>query len=214
METGIAVMALKEVTAQPRAREAAPRGVAMNVSESSSISEAVQDISWYKRHRRGHSVRMRTLDGGDIDVPPETIAGFKTRLRGPVLTDGDAGYEDSRTVWNAMIDRRPSLVVRCLGAADVMASVQFAREHRLLLCVKGGGHNIGGLATADGALMLDLSLMRGVWVDKRRNLAHARPDACWATSIAKHSCRDLPPCLASYRSREFRVSRLAEASGT
>jgi FAD/FMN-containing dehydrogenase len=87
---------------------------------------------------------------------------------------GDAGYEESRTVWNAMIDRKPALVMRCLGAADVIAGVQFAREHNLLLCIKGGGHNIAGLATADGALMLDMSLMRGVWVDKERKVSHAQ----------------------------------------
>ncbi|MDH3497907.1 MAG: FAD-dependent oxidoreductase, partial [Gemmatimonadota bacterium] len=91
----------------------------------------------------------------------------------PVLVPGDAGYEDSRTVWNGMIDRRPALVARCLGTADVIAGVQVGGEHDLLLCIKGGGHNIGGLATADGVPMLDLSLMRGVWVDPPRTLARA-----------------------------------------
>jgi FAD/FMN-containing dehydrogenase len=73
-----------------------------------------------------------------------------------------------------MIDRRPAVVARCLGNADVIACVQFAREHDLLLCIKGGGHNIAGLATADGALMLDLSLMRGVWVDPTGRVARAQ----------------------------------------
>ncbi len=73
-----------------------------------------------------------------------------------------------------MIDRRPALVARCLGVADVIAAVQFARERDLLLCIKGGGHNIAGLATAEGALMLDMSLMRGVWVTSRRKVAHAQ----------------------------------------
>jgi FAD/FMN-containing dehydrogenase len=73
-----------------------------------------------------------------------------------------------------MIDRRPGLVVRCLGAADVVTAVQFAREHNLLVCVKSGGHNIAGLAAADGALMLDLGLMRGVWVDRENRIAHAQ----------------------------------------
>ncbi len=96
------------------------------------------------------------------------------RLRGSLFLPGDAGYEESRTVWNAMIDRRPAAVVRCLGKADVIACVQFARENDILLCIKGGGHNIAGLATADGALMLDMSLMRGVWVDPQRKIAHAQ----------------------------------------
>src|SRR5512135_253922 len=73
-----------------------------------------------------------------------------------------------------MIDRRPAIVARCLGTADVIASVRFARENELLLSIKGGGHNIAGLATADGALMLDMSLMRGVWVDPQGKIAHAQ----------------------------------------
>jgi hypothetical protein len=120
------------------------------------------------------TMRARTLSGTEIEIGQDVVGGLKMRVRGPVLAAGDPGYEDSRTVWNAMIDRKPALVVRCLGAADVMASVQFAREHELLLSIKGGGHNIAGLATADEALMLDLSLMRGVWVEPDRKVAHAQ----------------------------------------
>jgi FAD/FMN-containing dehydrogenase len=116
----------------------------------------------------------KTMEGREIDLQQATLDSLRTRLKGPVLVPGDAGYDESRTVWNAMIDRTPALVVRCLGAADVIACVQFAREHHLLLCIKGGGHNIAGLATADGALMLDLSLMRGVWVDAKRKIARAQ----------------------------------------
>jgi FAD/FMN-containing dehydrogenase len=116
----------------------------------------------------------QTLDDREIELTQAMLDSLKMRLRGPVFTPGELGYEESRTVWNAMIDRRPALVARCLGAADVIAGVRFAREHDLLLCIKGGGHNIAGLATADGALMLDLSLMRGVWVDAQREIAHAQ----------------------------------------
>jgi FAD/FMN-containing dehydrogenase len=115
-----------------------------------------------------------TLDGSPVEVTKELVADLRLRVRGPVLLPGDAGYEDSRTVWNAMIDRHPAAVVRCLGTSDVIGAVKFAREHKLLLCIKGGGHNIAGLATADGALMLDLSSMRGVWVDKEKQIAHAQ----------------------------------------
>jgi FAD/FMN-containing dehydrogenase len=73
-----------------------------------------------------------------------------------------------------MIDRKPAAVARCLGIADVIECVRFARESNLLLSIKGGGHNIAGLAAADGALMLDMSLMRGVWVDDHRRVAHAQ----------------------------------------
>jgi len=119
-------------------------------------------------------VKARTMDGAEIDLPKDVVTGWKARLRGPLLAPDDPGYEDSRTVWNAMIDRRPAMVARCLGVADVVECVRFAREHNLLLCVKGGGHNIAGLAVADGALMLDMSLMRGVWVDPHRRVAHAQ----------------------------------------
>ena len=119
-------------------------------------------------------MRGRTLEGKDIELEQGALDGLRTRLRGPLLAPGDAGYEDSRTVWNAMIDRRPALVARCLGVADVIACVRFAREHGLLLSIKGGGHNIAGLAAADGALMLDMSLMRGVWVDAKARVARAQ----------------------------------------
>jgi FAD/FMN-containing dehydrogenase len=114
------------------------------------------------------------MTGDDIDLSPDVFSTWKARLRGPVLTTGDAGFEDSRTVWNGMIDRRPAMVVRCLGTSDVIECVRFARERDLLLCIKGGGHNIAGLAVADGALMLDMSLMRGVWVDPDRRVARAQ----------------------------------------
>ena len=119
-------------------------------------------------------MKTRTIAGHDIELNWETLDGLKMRLQGPVLMPGDVGYEDSRIVWNAMIDRKPAFVVRCIGKADVIECVRFAREHNLLLCIKGGGHNIAGLAVADGAMMLDMSLMRGVWVDTNKNIAHAQ----------------------------------------
>src|SRR5512140_1470675 len=119
-------------------------------------------------------MKIKTMDGSEIDLKQEIIESLKTRLKGPLLTSGDAGFEESRTVWNAMIDKKPAFVVRCLGTADVIACMQFVREHNLLLCIKGGGHNIAGFATADGAIMLDMSLMRGVIVDPQRKVAHAQ----------------------------------------
>ena len=116
----------------------------------------------------------RTSEDRGIDLKQDVIDALRLRLRGPVFVPGDAGYEESRTVWNAMIDRRPAVVARCRGVADVIACVQFARDNDILLSIKGGGHNIAGLAVADGALMLDMSLMRGVWVDKQRKLARAQ----------------------------------------
>ena len=119
-------------------------------------------------------MNVTTTQGRELYVGKDIFNGLKMQLRGPVLLPGDVGYEESRTVWNAMIDRKPAVIARCLGIADVIACVKFARENDLLLCIKGGGHNIAGLATADGALMLDMSLMRGVWVDPQRKVAHAQ----------------------------------------
>ena len=119
-------------------------------------------------------MKAKTMEGREIDLQQATIDNLRMRLKGPVFVPGEVGYDESRTVWNAMIDRSPAVVVRCLGVADVITCVQFAREHNLLLCIKGGGHNIAGLATADGAMMLDMSLMHGVWVDTQRKVAHAQ----------------------------------------
>ncbi|MGE3524858.1 MAG: FAD-binding oxidoreductase, partial [Gemmatimonadales bacterium] len=119
-------------------------------------------------------MNAKTLDGRDIALGQEALDGLKSRVKGPMHLPGEPGYEESRMLWNAMIDRRPAVVVRCLGTADVIACVQFARAHNLLLCIKGGGHNIAGLAAADGGFMIDMSLMRGVWVDRDRKIAHAQ----------------------------------------
>ena len=102
-----------------------------------------------------------------VDTAEAVVKDLKGRIRGPLIRPGDPGYDEARSVWNAMIDRRPALIARCLGTADVVAGVNAAREHGLPLSIKGGGHNIAGLAVCEGGLMLDMSLMRGVWVDPR-----------------------------------------------
>lgn len=119
-------------------------------------------------------MKVKSMDGSEIDLKQDIVDNLKLRLKGQVLISGDVGFEESRTVWNGMIDKKPAIVVRCLGTADIIACVQFVREHNLLLCIKGGGHNIAGFATADGAVMLDMSLMRGVIVDPKRKVAHAQ----------------------------------------
>jgi FAD/FMN-containing dehydrogenase len=93
---------------------------------------------------------------------------LRPTFRGPIFEPTDAGYDDARQIWNAMIDRRPALIARCTGTADVVAAVRLARDHQLLCSVKGGGHNIAGLAVCEGGLVIDLSLMKGVWVDTAR----------------------------------------------
>jgi FAD/FMN-containing dehydrogenase len=102
------------------------------------------------------------------------VEKFKSAFRGIVIQPDEPGYDETRSIWNAMIDRRPALIARCIGVADVAKCVDFARQHGLTLSVKGGGHNISGLAVCDGGLMLDMSLMRGVWVDPITRTARAQ----------------------------------------
>ena len=108
-----------------------------------------------------------------------TIEQLRERVRGEVITPGDEGYEQVRKVFNAMIDRRPRVVVRCANAGDVMASVDFARENRLDLAVRGGGHSVPGFGTCDDGVVVDLSRMRGVRVDPRTRTARAEGGATW-----------------------------------
>jgi hypothetical protein len=113
-------------------------------------------------------------------VPKDsTIQDFKARLRGALLRPGEAGYEDARRIWNGMIDKQPALIARCAGVADVIHCVTFARDHSLLVSVRGGGHNIAGNAVCDGGLMIDLSGMKGIRVDPVRRTARAEPGLTW-----------------------------------
>jgi FAD/FMN-containing dehydrogenase len=118
-----------------------------------------------------------TTTGGLID--DATIQAFKARVRGAVLCPVEAGYESARRVWNATIDKRPALSVRCTGVADVMATVRFAREHDLLVAVRGGGHNFAGYARCDGGIVIDLSPMQGIHVDPQRRTARAQGGVTW-----------------------------------
>ena len=119
-------------------------------------------------------LQVKTRSNGDVTLQEDTIQKFKETLRGELIRSVDPGYDDARSIWNAMIDRRPALIARCLGVADVVTCVNFARERGLLLSIKGGGHNISGLAVCDGGLMIDLSRMRGVWVDPATRTARAQ----------------------------------------
>jgi hypothetical protein len=93
------------------------------------------------------------------------LSGLKGSLRGEIIRREDTGYDAARKVYNGMIDRRPRLIVRCRDTADVIAAVRFGREQNLLVAIRGGGHNGGGLGVCDDGLVIDLSGMRGVRVD-------------------------------------------------
>ena len=100
---------------------------------------------------------------------------FADNLRGELVRPEDEGYDTTRSIFNGMIDERPSMIVRCAATSDVIQGVNFARTHELLLSVRGGGHNVAGKAVGDGGLMLDLSPMKGIRVDPTRRTARAEP---------------------------------------
>ena len=124
-------------------------------------------------------LRITTNNGADAILEEAAVQELKTSLHGPLLQPGDAEYDKTRTVWNGMIDRRPALIARCSGVADVIAAVRFARTHKMLISVRGGGHNAPGSAVCRGGLMIDLAAMRSVRVDPMRRTARAEGGATW-----------------------------------
>ncbi len=108
-----------------------------------------------------------------------TVAEFGASLRGDLIRPEDEGYDEARKLYNGMIDKRPGLIARCADVADVIACVNFARENDALVAVRGGGHNGAGLALADGALVIDLSSMRGVRVDPEERTVRVEGGATW-----------------------------------
>jgi FAD/FMN-containing dehydrogenase len=124
-------------------------------------------------------LHVLTTTGADTALEDAAVDAFTASLRGELLRPSDPGYGDARKVWNGMIDKRPALIARCAGAADVMAAVNFARTNDLLVSVRGGGHNITGNAVCDGGLMIDLSRMKGVRVDPVTRTARAEAGLTW-----------------------------------
>jgi FAD/FMN-containing dehydrogenase len=110
----------------------------------------------------------------------DAVGVLNGTLRGRALTAADTGYDDARAVWNAMIDRRPAVIAQTKGVADVIAAINFARAHGLLVSIRGGGHNVAGHAVCDGGLMVDLSLMRAVHVDSQSRRARVEGGCTWA----------------------------------
>ena len=100
-----------------------------------------------------------------LQLDEEAVQRLVVSTRGAVLRAGQDGYDVARTVWNGMIDRSPALIVRSASAADVVGAVNFARDHNLLLAVRGGGHSVAGSGVCDRGLMIDLSRMKGIRVD-------------------------------------------------
>jgi FAD/FMN-containing dehydrogenase len=124
-------------------------------------------------------LRVTTTQGMETSLKDTVVETFKASLRGALLRPGEAGYDEARTIHNGMIDRRPALIARCAGTADVLTAVRFAREHELLLSVRGGGHGMPGYAVCDGGLMLDLSVLNGIHVDPEQRTVRAGAGVTW-----------------------------------
>jgi FAD/FMN-containing dehydrogenase len=124
------------------------------------------------------AISIATVDGGRTSVDESALAQFATTIRGDVLKPGDARYGE-KPIFNAMHQRRPALIVRCTGTADVVDAVTFARHHNLLVAVRGGGHSVAGHSSCDGGTVIDLTRMRGVDVDPESRTARVQGGALW-----------------------------------
>ncbi len=116
-----------------------------------------------------------TVSGTETVLEKAALTEFAESLRGVVLVPGHDGYDAARRVWNGMIDKRPAVIARCTGSADISRAVNFARERQLLVAVRGGGHSIPGKSTCDGGLVIDLSPINGVRVDPVARAARVGP---------------------------------------
>jgi FAD/FMN-containing dehydrogenase len=111
------------------------------------------------------SLAAVTLGGSETSIPADHIESLAQSMYGAVVLPGDANYDSTRAIWNGVFDRRPALIARCVGSADVTHAVNFAREHNLLTAVRGGGHNYAGKSMCDGGIVIDTSPMRAVEVN-------------------------------------------------
>ena len=112
-------------------------------------------------------------------IDETSLQALRAKLRGQLIRSGDDAYEVACHVYNAMIEKRPQLIARCVDVADVMECVNFASEQKLALAIRGGGHNGGGLGTCDDGLVIDLSPMKGVRVDPKAHTVRAEGGCTW-----------------------------------
>src|ERR1700730_1033681 len=119
--------------------------------------------------------RLKRRDGAAVDNA--LIKAFQNDFHGQIIRPGDVSYDTARRIWNASIDKHPGLIARCLGAADIVHAVKFARANDLLVAVKSGGHNGAGRALCDDGIVIDLSAMNGVSVDPELRMVRAQAGA-------------------------------------
>jgi FAD binding domain/Berberine and berberine like len=138
------------------------------------------EVDVQSRREFGESVMAQALGRQQAaGLDQVAVSGLRSSLRGALLQPSDPGYRDARSIWNGMIAKQPALIARVSGVADVIACVNFAREHGLPLSIRGGGHNVAGTALCDGGLMIDMSLRRGVRLDPVRQIVRAEGGAVW-----------------------------------
>jgi FAD/FMN-containing dehydrogenase len=118
---------------------------------------------------------LKTRDGATVILNGDVLEAFSQSLRGQVVTPQSSDYDEVRSIWNAMIDRRPGLIARCMGVEDVTNAVNLARDHKLFFSVRGAGHNIAGNSLCDDGLLIDLSLMKSIQVDEEKRTARVDP---------------------------------------
>jgi FAD binding domain/Berberine and berberine like len=119
--------------------------------------------------------RYHLVDATGVAVEDSRIEQFRRACQGTVIRPDDEEYDAARHIWNASIDKHPGLIARCSGLADVIAAVRFARENGLVVAIRGGGHNVGGRALCDGGLVIDLSRLKGIYVDAGARRVRAQP---------------------------------------
>jgi FAD/FMN-containing dehydrogenase len=124
------------------------------------------------------NLKVSTLDNNSTTIHESALDKFISGLRGEVLLKDHPDYDEVRKIWNGMIDKKPAVIVRCMGTADVIDCVNLARENNLLTSVRGGGHNIAGNAVCEAGLMIDLSLMKSVLVDPDKKRANVSAGCC------------------------------------
>src|SRR5439155_9599667 len=129
------------------------------ISENTIADSAIQ------QEEKPTSVRIRTTANKETEISRELFDEFKNSLRGKLVSPKDAGYDDARKVHNGMIDKRPAMIVQCTCVTDIIASVNFSRKNKLLVAVRGAGHNVAGTAVCDEGIVIDLSGMKGIRIN-------------------------------------------------
>ena len=147
--------------------------ISENTIVEGNVTSAVQ------QEDKPSSVRIRTTTNKETEISKEVVDEFKNSLRGNLVGPKDGGYDEARKVHNGMIDKRPAMIVQCACVTDIIASVNFARKSKLLVAVRGAGHNVAGSAVCDDGIVIDLSCMKGIRIDPAQRTVRVEPGVTW-----------------------------------